>query len=91
MVAVVVSKLPAAFFMGVCFPGFSPRLFWVMADYPAVCALIHSRTAPTFQAVTLADNLNGAGNVPAATFRHSVGAENGSGAGLVGRLGLWTS
>jgi hypothetical protein len=63
----------------------------VMADHPAVCALIHSRTAPTFHAVTRSDNLNGLGKVPAATIRHSVGAENGNGAGVVGRLGLWTS
>ena len=36
------------------------------------------------------DNLNGAGNVPAATLRHSVGPENGSGAARSGRLGLRT-
>jgi hypothetical protein len=62
-----------------------------MADHPAVCALIHSRTAPTLHAVTLADNLYGFGKVPAATLRQSVGALNGRGAGMVGRLGLWTS
>ena len=63
----------------------------LMAVHPAVCALIHSRTAPTFHAVTRSDNLNGLGKVPAATIRHSVGAENGNGAGVAGRLGLWTS
>lgn len=44
-----------------------------------------------FHAVTRADSLAGAGNVPARTIRHSVGAENGSGAVLFGRLGLRTS
>ena len=47
--------------------------------------------SPTFQAVTRSDNLTGLGNVPAFTLRHSVGAENGKGAGLSGCLGLWTS
>ena len=91
IVAVVVLQPPAAFLLGVSFPGFSPLVVLDMADHPAVCALIHSRTAPTFHAVTLSDNLNGLGKVPAATLRHSVGAENGNGAGVVGRLGLWTS
>lgn len=33
----------------------------------------------------------GFGNVPSLTFRQSVGAENGSGAPISGRLGFWTS
>ena len=36
------------------------------------------------------DSLTGLGNVPAFTLRQSVGAENGSGAGRPGRLGLCT-
>jgi hypothetical protein len=62
------------------------------APYAAVCAVIHSRTAPHFQAVTRADNLQGAGNLPAFTMRHNVGAENGNGAtALSGLFGLRTS
>lgn len=53
--------------------------------------MIQLRTSPTFQHVTRSDNLMGLGKVPAFTLRHSVGAENGRGAGVVGRLGLWTS
>ena len=47
--------------------------------------------APTFHAVTRSDNLTGFGNVPPFTLRHSVGALKGSGAGLSGRLELWTN
>ncbi len=62
------------------------------APYAAACAVIHSRTCETFQAVTLADNLQGAGNLPAFTMRQSVGAENGNGAtALSGFFGLRTS
>ena len=60
-------------------------------SYAWLCAVIQARTAPTFQQVTRSDNLMGLGNLPAATSRHNVGAENGRGAGVVGRLGLWTS
>ena len=88
VVAVVVCKPPAAFFMGVALPGFAPCGVVLMADHRPVCALIQSRTSPTRHAVTLSDNLNGFGNVPAATFRHKVGAEKGRGAGLSGRFGL---
>lgn len=55
------------------------------------CAAAHARISPTFQAVTRSDSFTGLGNVPAFTFRHSVGAENGKGAGLSGCLGLWTN
>ncbi len=55
------------------------------------CAVIQARTVPTFQAVTRSDNLMGAGNVPAFTLRHKVGAEKGRGAGVSGLLGLCTS
>jgi len=58
--------------------------------YAVACAAIQARTVPTFQAVTRSDNLMGLGNVPFFTLRHSVGAENGKGAGLLGCLGLWT-
>ena len=60
-------------------------------SYAWLCAVIQARTAPTFQQVTRSDSLMGLGNLPAATSRHNVGAENGRGAGVVGRLGLWTS
>jgi hypothetical protein len=63
----------------------------IIAPYTDACAVIHARTSPTFQQVTLSDNLIGLGNVPAATLRHSVGALKGSGAGWSGRLGLLTS
>ena len=77
--------------MGVVLPGVTPYLVVRMAGYRAVCALIQSRTSPTRQAVTLSANLNGFGNVPAATLRHNMGAEKGSGAGVSGRFGLCTS
>ena len=86
-----VLQAPGALVIDVTCPGIAPCVLVIMASHPAVCALIHSRTAPTFHAVTLTDNLNGLGKVPAATMRQSVGAENGNGAGVVGRLGLWTS
>jgi len=60
----------------------------VATCYAIACAAIQARTVPTFQAVTRSDNLHGLGNVPAFTLRHSVGAENGNGAGVSGRLGL---
>jgi hypothetical protein len=60
------------------------------ALYTVVCAVIQARTSPTRQAVTRSDNLCGAGNVPAFTLRHKVGAEKGRGAGVSGRLGLCT-
>ena len=64
---------------------------FVHAAYTVACAVIQARTVPTFQAVTRWDNLTGAGNVPAFTLRHRVGAEKGSGAGVSGRFGLCTS
>ena len=62
-----------------------------MVIHPAIWALIHARTSPTFHAVTRWDNLYGGGKVAAFTLRHKVGAENGSGAGVEGRLWLCTS
>jgi hypothetical protein len=55
------------------------------------CAANQARIEPTFQAVTRSDNFTGFGKLPFFTLRQSVGAENGSGAGLSGCLGLWTS
>lgn len=52
---------------------------------------IQARTAPTFQAVTLTESLMGFGKVPSFTLRQRVGALKGKGAGVLGRLGLWTS
>lgn len=49
------------------------------------------RTSTTRHAVMRSDNFNGLGKVPAATLRHSVGALNGKGAAMLGRLGLCTS
>lgn len=62
-----------------------------MVIHPAIRALIQARTSPTFHAVTRWDNLYGGGKVAAFTLRHKVGAENGSGAGVEGRLWLCTS
>ena len=89
--AIVDLMPPAAFFMGVALPGFAPCGVVLIAGHRPVCALIQSRTSPTRHAVTLSDNLNGLGNVPAATLRHNVGAEKGRGAGVSGRFGLCTS
>ena len=52
---------------------------------------IHARTCPQRHAVTPADNLQGAGNLPALTILQSVGAEKGSGAVLAGSLVLRTN
>jgi len=60
-------------------------------SYAAAWTAIHSRTALHLHAVTRADSLTGAGNVPARTMRHKVAAENGNGAVLFGRLGLRTN
>jgi hypothetical protein len=49
------------------------------------------RTSDTRHAVTRCDNLTGLGKVPSATFRQSVAALNGRGAGNAGRLGLQTN
>lgn len=59
--------------------------------HAASWAISQALTEPTFQAVTRSDSLIGFGKVPAFTLRHKVGALNGSGAVLVGRLALWTS
>jgi len=56
--------------------------------HAASWAISQALTEPTFQAVTRSDSLIGFGKVPAFTLRHKVGALNGSGAVLVGRLTL---
>ena len=56
--------------------------------YAAACAVIQALTVPTLHAVTRWDSLTGFGKVPAATLRHKVGAEKGSGAVPLVRLGL---
>ena len=64
----------------------------VCAPYAVACAVIQARTCPACQAVTLALNLVGFGNLPSFTIRHSVGAENGRGAiALSVLLGLRTN
>ena len=74
-------------------PASAVALFWMImtALHATDCEFIHARTCPTCQQVTRADNLVGAGNVPALTLRHNVGAENGSGAVLSGVDDLRTS
>lgn len=76
--------------MDVWFPDVAPWMLRVMADHPAICALIHARTSATRQAVMRCENLTGAGKVLFLTLRHSVGALKGSGTARHGRLGLCT-
>jgi len=47
--------------------------------------------SPTFCAETRGASLYGVGSVPSFTFRQYVGALNGHGAGMSGRLGLCTN